>query len=77
MSVARRRRTPSVSPSIRPPFMRPSTVGVDSVAGANASGPVIVVRSTDGDAWPAYGNSQPSRPRPTSTQPPPSVVMSQ
>ncbi len=75
--VARRRRMPSGSASGRPPLRRPSTVGVGRVAGANAAGPVTVLRTSDGEPWPQYGKVQASRPRPTSTQPPPSVVMSQ
>ncbi len=52
-------------------------VGVGRDAGEKAAGPVTVVRTVDGEPWPQYGKLQPSRPRPTSTQPPPSVVMSQ
>src|SRR6476646_1891034 len=77
MFVARRRRRPSGRLSMRAPLRRPSTIGVERVAGAKAPVPVTVVRTVDGDPWPQYGNVQPSRPRPISTQPPPSVVMSQ
>lgn len=62
---------------MRPPLSRPSTVGVGSDAGANAAVPVTGLRTVDGEPWPQYGKLQPSRPRPTSTHPPPSVVMSQ
>ena len=52
MLVARRSRTPSASASMRPPFSSPSTVVVGSDAGANAPGPVIVLRSVDGEPSP-------------------------
>ena len=38
---------------MRPPFSRPSTVVVGSDAGANASGPVIVLRKVEGEPSPA------------------------
>ncbi len=37
---------------MRPPFSRPSTVGVERVAGSNAPVPVTVLRSDEGEPWP-------------------------
>ncbi len=47
--VARRSRIPSVSPPMRPPFIRPSMVGVGSDAGANAAVPVTELRTVEGE----------------------------
>jgi len=52
-------------------------VSVSSAAGPNALGPSTVVRTVAGLPWPLDPKVQPLRPRATSTQPPPSVVMSQ
>ena len=52
-------------------------VAVSSAAGVKAPVPSAVVRTVEGLPWPKGLNVQPWRPRPTSTQPPPSVVMSQ
>ncbi|KQP78820.1 hypothetical protein ASF37_09950 [Aeromicrobium sp. Leaf289] len=75
--AARRRRMPSVRASTRLPPSRASTVAVDSFFGANADGPVGAFAICAGVPWASPSQRQPSRPRPTSTQPPPSVVMSQ
>ena len=75
--VARRRRMPSSSESGRVLFNKPSMILLEYAATPNASVPLGVVAMADCTPWPVDGQFHPSRPRPTSTQPPPSVVMSQ
>ena len=48
-----------------------------SAAGANAPGPSLGFDTFVALRWPSASKLQPSRPRATNTQPPPSVVMSQ
>ena len=75
--VDRRTRIPSARESTVAPPRRPSMVDDGSVAGAKAPVPDGVTRTAAGVPCPSAPHVQLSRPRPTSTQPPPSVVMSQ
>src|SRR4051794_26327463 len=68
---------PSGRPLTAPLFSSASIVGGGSAAGANAPGPSGGVPREGGEPWPSGLKVQPCRPRPTRTQPPPSVVMSQ
>ncbi len=76
-SLARRRRMPSARASTRAPFNKPSIVREGSCWAAKAAGPLTLARTLAASPRPSYSSRHPSRPRPTSTQPPPSVVMSQ
>src|SRR4051794_33599512 len=69
--------TPSARSLTLPPLRSPSTVLVGRAAGGNAAVPDGLARMSAGERWPVGKKLQPSRPRPTSTQPPPCVVMSQ
>src|SRR3954463_9867639 len=68
---------PSGRPFTAPLFSSASIVVAGSAAGAKAPVPSVVVRRVVGEPWPSGLKVQPWRPRPTRTQPPPSVVMSQ
>jgi hypothetical protein len=75
--VERVTRIPSGSEERGVPLRRPVTVETGSAAGEKAPVPEVVSRIEAGLPWPRSWKFQPSRPRPTSTQPPPLVSMSQ
>ena len=70
-------RMPSTFAARSAPPSRPVMVAVSSAAGEKAEGPSTALRRAVAVPWPPGLKVHPLRPRPTSTQPPPSVVMSQ
>ncbi|MEZ5138506.1 MAG: hypothetical protein R2711_06985 [Acidimicrobiales bacterium] len=75
--VERSTRIPSASVRRSVPARSWSIVSVSSAAGEKALGPSTASRTIAAEPWPSGLNDHPWRPRPTSTQPPPSVAMSQ